>query len=166
MKYESGQIIRANGHQFSPRIPNHFAKGELGRIVNDMIMPDWYVVESIVEDREEILHVTEMEMVDSYGELFSEESDDIAYEDMVGVLGAIEEPDMVNHPSHYTKGKYEVLDFILDKTQDMRGDEGSLVGNIIKYVCRFPFKGTPVTDLEKAQFYLNKLIELVKERYK
>jgi len=61
--------------------------------------------------------------------------------------------DLINHPPHYTKGKIEVIDFIAD--QDM----GYLDGNIIKYVARHRHKGTPVDDLKKAKWYLEKLIE-------
>ena len=32
-------------------------------------------------------------------------------------------------------------------------------GNIIKYVTRFPYKGTPVQDLKKARWYLDYLIK-------
>ena len=35
-------------------------------------------------------------------------------------------------------------------------------GNIVKYVTRFLYKGTPIQDLEKANWYLNKLIEEIK----
>lgn len=60
--------------------------------------------------------------------------------------------DAINHPSHYNRGKIEVLDFILDRKLDY------LRGNIVKYVSRYRFKGTPVNDLKKAQFYLRELI--------
>ena len=60
--------------------------------------------------------------------------------------------DMVNHPPHYTTGKIEVLDFILDQKF------GYLDGQVIKYKCRYKHKGTPLEDLKKAQFYVNKLI--------
>lgn len=73
-------------------------------------------------------------------------------------LAAIKRPtvatvDVINHPAHYTKGKIEVIDFITD--QEM----GYLDGNIIKYVARYPYKGTPIEDLKKARWYLNRLIE-------
>jgi len=61
--------------------------------------------------------------------------------------------DMVNHPPHYTTGKIEVLDFILDQRF------GYLPGQVIKYLCRYRHKGNPLEDLKKAQFYLNKLVE-------
>jgi hypothetical protein len=60
--------------------------------------------------------------------------------------------DIVNHPRHYTQGKIEVLDFILDQQLPY------LAGNVIKYICRYRYKGG-VTDLRKAEFYLRRLIE-------
>lgn len=60
--------------------------------------------------------------------------------------------DMINHPPHYTTGKIEVLDFILDQKF------GYLDGQVIKYMCRYRHKGNALEDLKKAQFYLNKLI--------
>ena len=61
--------------------------------------------------------------------------------------------DPVNHPAHYTTGKIEVLDFILDQ------QFGYLAGQVIKYVSRYRHKGAPVQDLEKAEFYLRRLIK-------
>lgn len=69
--------------------------------------------------------------------------------------------DMINHPPHYTKGKYETIDVIMDVTQHLGGREGYLVGNIIKYLSRYYFKNG-IEDIEKAQWYLNKLLEVVK----
>ena len=45
----------------------------------------------------------------------------------------------------------------------MTSDEfhGYLKGNIIKYVSRYKFKGEPLEDLQKAQWYLNRLIKEV-----
>ena len=60
--------------------------------------------------------------------------------------------DLVNHPPHYTQGKIEVLDFILDQRF------GYLAGQVIKYVARYRFKGSAVQDLQKARFYLDRLI--------
>jgi hypothetical protein len=34
-------------------------------------------------------------------------------------------------------------------------------GNVLKYVSRYKFKGEPLQDLEKAQWYLNRLIKEV-----
>ena len=60
--------------------------------------------------------------------------------------------DKVNHPSHYTSGKIEVIDFIEDWELDFT------TANIIKYVVRSPYKNNALEDLKKAKFYLERLI--------
>ena len=37
-----------------------------------------------------------------------------------------------------------------------------LAKQVVKYIWRSPLKGKPLEDLQKAQFYLNRLIEKVK----
>lgn len=74
-----------------------------------------------------------------------------------------EEPDMVNHPKHYTKGGIETLDFILAKVEGLPPQEAVLVGHIIRYVSRYNDKFKPLEDLKKAKFYLDKLIEVREE---
>lgn len=68
-------------------------------------------------------------------------------------------PDMVNHPPHYTKGGIECLDAIRASMTD-DDYKGYLKGNIIKYLWRYQWKNG-LEDLKKAQFYQNKLIEIV-----
>lgn len=58
----------------------------------------------------------------------------------------------VNHPTHYNNGKIEVIDFILDQKLNF------LEGNIIKYLSRYKMKNK-MEDLNKAKWYLDKLIE-------
>ena len=60
--------------------------------------------------------------------------------------------DNVNRPAHYTTGKIEVIDFIIDQRF------GYLDGQVIKYLSRYRHKGRPVEDLKKARFYLERLI--------
>lgn len=69
-----------------------------------------------------------------------------------------QENDPVNHPAHYC-GKIEVIDFILDRGADY------LLGNVLKYVSRAGKKSpdTEIQDLEKARWYLDKKIALLKE---
>lgn len=69
------------------------------------------------------------------------------------------------NPRYYKRGKFETIDVILDVTKHLEGDEGYLVGNVIKYVSRYDEKNG-IEDLEKARWYLNKLIELLKENGK
>lgn len=66
--------------------------------------------------------------------------------------------DMVAHPPHYNRGKIEVIEFIEDQGLDYH------VGNCIKYLCRAGYKdpSKELEDLSKAQWYLNRRIELVK----
>lgn len=68
------------------------------------------------------------------------------------------EDDPVNHPSHYCDSNIEVIDYIIDKKLNFNR------GNVIKYVSRAGKKNVnkEVEDLEKARFYLNKEIEILK----
>lgn len=63
----------------------------------------------------------------------------------------------VNHPSHYNKGKYEVIDVIDDWKL------GFNLGNAIKYIARAEHKGKTLEDLEKAKWYVNREIERIKK---
>ena len=123
---------------------------------------------------------SEVELVEDYSYSLEEDDYDLTtdpyaiqkqfWEDCGVPKSRIEEAeevavDMVNHPEHYTTGGIETIDFILAKTYPINGDEGYLVGNIIKYLTRYPHKGNPRQDLEKARFYLNKLLEIVGDRY-
>jgi hypothetical protein len=63
--------------------------------------------------------------------------------------------DNVNHPSHYTDGKIEVIDYIEDKKL------GYHLGNVVKYVSRAGKKDVSkeIEDLKKARWYLDRYIE-------
>ena len=63
--------------------------------------------------------------------------------------------DNVNHPSHYTSGQIEVIDFIEDQHL------GFHLGNTVKYISRAGRKdpARTVEDLRKAAWYLNRQIE-------
>lgn len=70
--------------------------------------------------------------------------------------------DNVNHPSHYTDGKIEVIDFIEDKGLNFHR------GNAVKYIARAGKKepAKEIEDLEKAVWYLQREIEKLKEKEK
>ena len=63
--------------------------------------------------------------------------------------------DIVSHPSHYTDGNIEVIDFIEDKKL------GFHLGNAVKYISRAGKKDPTkkVEDLRKAAWYINREIE-------
>jgi len=63
-----------------------------------------------------------------------------------------EKKNIINHPEYYTKG-IETIDYIRSWNMDY------VRGNIIKYITRFPYKGTPLEDLKKAKWYLEYLIK-------
>ena len=69
--------------------------------------------------------------------------------------------DMVNIPAHYNKSGIETIDMIESVTGD--GFEAYLQGNILKYLCRYKYKNG-VEDLEKAKWYLNRLIKTIGEK--
>lgn len=72
--------------------------------------------------------------------------------------------DVVNHPSHYTRGGIETIDFIEAKGL------GFNLGNVVKYVSRCGHKKSrglsadtkALQDLEKAKWYLEREISLRK----
>ena len=69
--------------------------------------------------------------------------------------------DPVNHPSHYTAGKIETIDYMVD----VLGVEGAINychGNVLKYTgSRLHNKQNPIQDAQKAVWYMNKMIELM-----
>lgn len=79
------------------------------------------------------------------------------------VANTLEEPvvelpkkeDVINHPSHYTRGKIEVIDFIEDQQLPYH------LGNVIKYIARAGYKGDKLEDLKKARWYLDRYINEV-----
>ena len=75
-------------------------------------------------------------------------------EHMDKMYGNIEH-DAVNHPSHYTRGKIEVIDFIEDQQLPYH------LGNVIKYIARAGYKGDKLEDLKKARWYLDRYIKEV-----
>ena len=67
--------------------------------------------------------------------------------------------DMVNSPPHYNQTGIECIQAIAAATD--KGFKYYLQGNILKYLWRFDYKDKPLEDLQKAKWYLDKLIEEV-----
>jgi len=61
-------------------------------------------------------------------------------------------------PTYYNSDGIEVFDIIDAYGKDMKGIEAFYFGNVLKCVCRFKEKNG-VVDLEKAQTYLELLLE-------
>lgn len=66
--------------------------------------------------------------------------------------------DKVNHPSHYTYGDIEIIDFIEQVTKDYKPELAFAIGNAIKYISRANRKNGK-EDLDKARWYLNRAFE-------
>lgn len=68
--------------------------------------------------------------------------------------------DIVNHPPHYKAANgVETIDVIEGFTDPISWN----MGNVIKYICRWQNKNG-LEDLKKAQFYLNRLIDIVENK--
>lgn len=71
----------------------------------------------------------------------------------------VRQADDVNNPEHYNKGGVECIDAI-ESSMTKEAFAGYLKGNIQKYMWRYEQKGG-AESLKKAQWYLNKLVNLV-----
>lgn len=70
--------------------------------------------------------------------------------------------DNVNHPAHYETGKFECIEVMTE----VMGEEAVAdfcLCNAFKYLYRTKRKNG-VEDIEKAQWYINKYLELVRTR--
>tara|TARA_R100001440_G_scaffold75537_1_gene103032 strand:- start:449 stop:760 length:312 start_codon:yes stop_codon:yes gene_type:complete len=67
--------------------------------------------------------------------------------------------DMVNSPPHYNQTGIECIQAISAATDN--GFKYYLQGNVMKYLWRFDYKDKPLEDLQKAKWYLDRLIEEV-----
>lgn len=85
-----------------------------------------------------------------------------SYEELVKELQGFElgpevdEYDLVSNPQHYQGDTMQVIDVIDEFCPD---SYSYYMGNVVKYVLRHMNKGKPLQDLEKARWYLDKMIE-------
>ena len=74
-------------------------------------------------------------------------------------FNGITHADMVNHPAHYTAGKFEAIDVIEDAVAHAPNAViGALLWQSLKYLLRMFLKGKPLEDAKKARWYLNRMI--------
>ncbi len=64
---------------------------------------------------------------------------------------------LIEHPKHYTQG-IECADYIESHSMDF------FQGNAVKYLTRFKHKGTPLDDLKKSKWYIERLIKKYSEK--
>ncbi len=70
---------------------------------------------------------------------------------------AVRQNDAVSHPSHYTYGSIECIDFIEDKELNFNR------GNAIKYIVRAGHKENELQDLQKAKWYIEREISRIEK---
>jgi hypothetical protein len=71
----------------------------------------------------------------------------------------------VERPAHYNTGAIEAIEAI-KASMDPVMFEGYLKGQVLKYLWRYDYKGKPIQDLLKAQWYLTRLVDAVFDREK
>lgn len=64
------------------------------------------------------------------------------------------EKETINHPKHYNKGRFEVIDVIED------WHLGFHLGNAIKYIARAEHKNNKAEDLMKALWYIERALSI------
>ena len=64
--------------------------------------------------------------------------------------------DEVQKPAHYNSGKVEAIEAI-EASMSPEEFKGYLKGNALKYLWRYAYKGKPIQDLDKAEWYLARL---------
>lgn len=138
MKYEVGKTYTLTGNETS----------YLGSTLRDYYAytPRDFPVEAVFEQ------------TDFEGDLLFRASDGWA----IYVRGTETETDfdVVDKPEHYNTNLpegVEVIDIIAAQTAPLSGMQAVAQANVIKYVLRWQ-KKNGVQDLEKARFYLNRLI--------
>lgn len=70
--------------------------------------------------------------------------------------------DMVNNPPHYNQSGIECIEAIF-AALGPEGFQAYCQGNALKYLWRHKYKGNAVEDLKKAQWYINKIIEVYED---
>ena len=75
--------------------------------------------------------------------------------------------DPVNKPSHYnhTDNGVECIDYI----EQVLGIDGFIAyckGNAMKYQHRANYKGNPLEDSKKAQWYIDRMIKTMERKFK
>lgn len=90
------------------------------------------------------------------------ECDDCGYTEFIKDSHAETNQDTIN-PTHYQQGKYEIFDVIQDITEHLPQGHGFFVGNVIKYIARYPNKNG-IEDVKKAKRNLEQLIKVMEEQ--
>lgn len=120
----------------------------------------WPVYEISVDNSENMLNVT---LSDGNGSFWHEF---YSFSEIESLFKGEDKPDNVNHPAYYkTSSGLEAIDVIDAFTEDLKGYESVYTSQVLKYTLRWKHKNG-LEDLEKANWYLTRLINKLKEAQK
>lgn len=119
--------------------------------------------QELIDDYKRLKEENAQLVVDKYTMDFCKEDDkQIIKESMDNYIPQV---DNVNHPKHY-EGKIECINAM----QEVLGKDGTIsfcIGNAFKYIWRCKKKHpTPIEDLKKCRWYINKALELLESEDK
>lgn len=139
----------------NPRPANEWARSKKGYVIDYNSMSRVYMVR-IPDNNGSYKFVRMSEDEFSTENMITE---DVIKRTVIDPVLKIDEPenDPVNHPSHYTDGKFEVIDFI----EDHCFYRSFCLANAVKYISRAGKKdpASKKQDLEKAVWYMNRYIQ-------
>lgn len=165
MKYKVGdEVILRDDLKESNNLEDHYTNDmehlkNRAHTIEEVTALDNYVIDGWFVTHDMIDHEKTDELkLSEYEKYITEKINDPAHQEL---LKELSEPiiDAVNHPSHYNQGEIETIDIIKELTRGYTGFEAYLVGSVIKYIARANFKGNKQEDLEKAEFYYNRLLK-------
>lgn len=121
--------------------------------------------QELLDDYKKLKEENAQLMVDKYTMSFCKEDDKQALKEQMDNYIPQVEVDNVNHPKHY-EGKIECINAM----QEVLGKDGTIsfcIGNAFKYIWRCKKKHeTPIEDLKKCRWYINKALELLESEDK
>lgn len=116
--------------------------------------------QELLDDYKKLKEENAQLMADKYTMGFCKEDDKQALKEQMDNYIPQVEVDNVNHPKHY-EGKIECINAM----QEVLSKDGTIsfcIGNAFKYIWRCRKKHeTPIEDLEKCRWYINKALELL-----
>lgn len=123
---------------------------------------DWYdkrhKLGKYKEKEMTLIHVPSVQEIEET--LRTREIEKEIYEECESYEKDLYEDDMINSPSHYNVGNIETIDYL----ESLNLAEDFCCGNAIKYLSRYKHKNSPLEDLKKAQWYVNRLIQILEKR--
>ena len=127
----------------------------IGKVVEIDGKCNYAIIESLPKHRYEITDFNDFEL---WAKEIENKTERMGLDKQSNDLQQRKRKDVVNHPSHYNRGKIEAIVIIEQIASAYPIKVALSIGNTVKYLIRAPFKNG-VEDLKKAQWYLNRAIK-------